>query len=120
MGSGVTSTTLDGMESEDDVQENIAWMAVLVLALAGSFYILFSRSRRLLDGWAAEHGYELLRADLRPFLKGPFFWSSKGQTVYRVLVRDRQGQERAGWVRCGSWLLGLLSDQVEARWDAET
>jgi hypothetical protein len=29
------------------------------------------------------------------------------------------GGVRSGWVRCGSWWLGLLSDQVEVRWDQE-
>src|SRR5262249_35973173 len=53
----------------------------------------------------------------RNFFRGPFFWtSSKGQTVYRVTV-EVKGAVRTGWVRCGSWWLGLRSEQVEVRWD---
>jgi hypothetical protein len=51
------------------------------------------------------------------FRRGPFWWSGKGQVVYRVAVRDERGHDWQGWVRCGHWLTGLLSDAVEVRWD---
>jgi hypothetical protein len=44
--------------------------------------------------------------------------SSNAQAVYRVKVRTRDGRLRRGWVRCGGWLSGVLSDQVDVRWDA--
>lgn len=78
----------------------------------------FSRSASLLQKWADENGYRLLNKEYRTFLRGPFFWtSSKGQTVYRVTVEDKAGHIRSGWVRCGGWWLGLLTDQTEVRWD---
>lgn len=78
----------------------------------------FSRSRSLLQKWADENGYRLLAKEYRTFRRGPFFWtSSKGQTVYRVSVEDKAGQVRSGWVRCGGWWLGLLTDHTEVRWD---
>jgi hypothetical protein len=92
----------------------------IVLALAGAafaMYQLVSRSRYLLTEWAYQNGYELLTAQLRPFRKGPFWWSSRGQTVYRVEARDQQGNIRTGWVRCGSGLLGVLANVVEVKWD---
>jgi hypothetical protein len=80
----------------------------------------FSKSRSLLDQWASDNGYDLLRREYRVLRRGPFFWStSRGQTVYYVEVRDRQGHIRSGWVRCGSWWIGLLSDKVEVRWEDE-
>lgn len=76
------------------------------------------RSQTLISRWAAEQGFEVLACQYRLMFRGPFSWStSKGQTVYRVTVRDRAGRLRYGWVRCGSWLLGLLSDRVEVRWE---
>lgn len=78
----------------------------------------FGRSRKMLNTWAADHGYRILDAENRWFRRGPFFWTSgKGQTVYRIMVRDRDGDTREGWARCGSYWMGLLSDQVEVRWD---
>jgi hypothetical protein len=78
----------------------------------------FSRSGSLLDQWAEENGYRVLSREYRSFFKGPFFWtSSRGQTVYYVTVQDKAGNRRSGWVRCGSWFLGLLSDNVEVRWE---
>jgi hypothetical protein len=80
----------------------------------------FSRSRTLLERWSDENGYRILAAQQRFLSRGPFFWTtSKGQTVYRVKVEDRAGRVREGWVRCGSWLFGLLSNKAEARWDDE-
>jgi hypothetical protein len=79
----------------------------------------FGRSSSLLHQWAAKNGYRIVRQEYRYFFKGPFFWtSSKGQTVYYVVVEDSGGTRRSGWVRCGGWWLGLVSDNVEVRWDA--
>ena len=90
---------------------------LLLLAVAGLAWH-FSRSRSLLEQWAMENGYELLHTEHRNLFRGPFFWtSSKGQTVYYVKVRDRNGATRSGWVRCGGWWLGLLSDKTEVRWE---
>jgi len=79
----------------------------------------YKRSETVLKGWAARNGYELLESKINWFNQGPFFWtSSKGQMVYYVRVLDRRtGQTRRGWVRCGSFWLGLMSDKAEVRWD---
>jgi hypothetical protein len=80
----------------------------------------FSRSNDLLHGWAHENGLRIVRQEYRHFFKGPFFWTtSKGQTVYYVTVKDDNGNQRNGWVRCGGWFFGLLSNNVDVRWDDE-
>lgn len=95
------------------------FLAILIVVgiVALALYLHITRSQKLLRRWAEENRYELLRARHRMFRKGPFIWSSRGQTVYRVEVRDKQGLVRKGWVRCGSWWAGVFSDKVEARWD---
>jgi hypothetical protein len=78
----------------------------------------FSRSRSVLEQWADQFGYEILHSEYRNFARGPFFWTtSKGQSVYYVRVRDSDGNVRTGWVRCGGWILGLMTDQAEVRWE---
>lgn len=78
-----------------------------------------SRGASLLDGWAQANGLQILSQEQCWFFKGPFFWtSSKGQKVYRVTVRDGEGFARSGYVRCGGYWLGMMSDNVEVRWDA--
>jgi hypothetical protein len=78
----------------------------------------FTRSSSMLNQWATQRGYRILRQEYCWFFRGPFFWtSSKGQTVYYVVLEDSAGSKRRGWVRCGSWWFGLLSDKVEVRWD---
>ena len=78
----------------------------------------FGRSRSLLETWAAENGYRIISSQYRFLARGPFFWTtSKSQSVYRVEVQDPAGRRRTGYVRCGTWLGGLLSNKVEARWD---
>ena len=92
-------------------------MLVAVLVVASIAWRV-SRSKSLLHEWAAEHGFRLIDYEYRWFVRGPFFWTtSKSQTVYRVTVEDGRGSIRKGWVRCGSWLAGLWSRQVDVRWD---
>src|SRR5262245_8247254 len=80
----------------------------------------FTRSDSLLQRWAKQNGFRIVREEYCWFSKGPFFWtSSRGQTVYYVTVEDKDGVRRNGWVRCGGLFLGLFSDKVEVRWDDE-
>jgi hypothetical protein len=72
----------------------------------------FSRSAHLLEKWADQNGYRIVSRKY-----GPFYWTPQGQIVYSVTVEDEQGNQRHGWVRCGSWLLGLLSAHVDVWWE---
>lgn len=95
------------------------FMAALVI-----FVVIFTlawrygRSGSLLSKWAAQNGYRIIHKEYRFLRKGPFFWTlANGQAVYYVVALDSAGNKGRGWVRCGSWWFGLLSDKVEVRWD---
>ena len=102
-----------------DSSAGFIMVPVMLLLVATIFAWHYHRSRSLLERWAERNGSRILAAEYRHVFRGPFFWtSSKGQTVYRVTI-EVMGGVRTGWVRCGSWWLGLLSDRVEVRWDEE-
>jgi hypothetical protein len=88
--------------------------ALAVLATARHF----SRSRTILERWADRDGYVIVSAERCWFWRGPFWLrSDREQVVYRVVVRDREGRTLSGYVRCGGWFLGVLSDDVAVEWD---
>ena len=92
-------------------------VAVLGLVALGLWWH-YTRSAALLARWAEENGFTIADCRLRNFFRGPFTWTpANGQTVYRVTVMDGSGHERSGWVRCGSFAFGMLSDTVRVRWD---
>lgn len=99
----------------------MTWLALLIaFAVVGTIASIawhLSKSASLLQRWADDNGFRILRSEYRNFVRGPYFWTTtRGQTGYRVSVEDKAGTVRGGWVRCGSWWLGLLSDRVEVRW----
>ena len=73
----------------------------------------------LVERWAADNGYELLRSEYRMQSQGPFSGVavSEAQPVYYVQVRDSAGTLRSGWVRFGRRFWGLGWDTVEVRWE---
>ena len=78
----------------------------------------FYRSNLLLQQWSDQNGYRLVQQDYCWVFRGPFFWTcSRGQVVYRVVVEDQAGTMHRGWIRCGDWWFGLLSDKTEVRWE---
>lgn len=78
----------------------------------------FSRATSILEQWAEENGYEILDRERRLMWFGPFWWrKGKGQEVYYVTIRTPEGQVRRGWVRCGGWFLGILSNEAVVEWD---
>jgi hypothetical protein len=99
--------------------EGVFFIALLVVVVVLGLTWHYGRSSSLLHQWAERNGYRVVRQQYRNFFRGPFFWTTtKGQTVYYVTVEDDAGNRRSGWVRCGGWLFGLLSDHVEVRWDS--
>ena len=76
---------------------------------------LYGRARRSLERWVDDQGYSLVAGKLALFRKGPYTWtSSNAQMVFRITILDERGQERTGWVRCGSWIMhAAFSDDVD-------
>jgi hypothetical protein len=98
----------------------VVLFVVIGIVTIGSLVWHFSRSRSVLEQWADANGFEILHSEHRNFFRGPFFWTaSKAQSVYYVRVRDSKGVERSGWVSCGGWFLGCVTDEAEVRWEDE-
>jgi len=102
---------------------SIGLAQVLFFVVIGAIYIIwyFYRSKSLLQKWAAANGFEILHFELRELRRGPFLRSGSGkQAVYYVRIRNREGQARSGWVRCGGFWSGLLGEKTEVKWDDES
>jgi len=92
------------------------------LALFISIYWWFDRrSKVILQKWAGLNEFLIMEKRQRYiFFTGPFKWwtNSRNQIIYFVKVCDRNGKERSGWARCGSFWGGVFfSDKIEIRWD---
>jgi hypothetical protein len=87
---------------------------VIIAAITFDYY----RSNSILQRWADQNGYRIVQRERRAFFRGPFFWTTgHNRVVFYVTVEDAHGQQRNAWVRCGGWFLGLLSNNVDVRWD---
>ena len=90
----------------------VAALVVVIVVLTSA------RGGDILTRWAQENGFTILERQQVVFYKGPFtLTSTRSQIVYRVTVQDNTGSTRSGWVRCGSWWGGLISNAAEVRWD---
>lgn len=71
---------------------------------------------RIVADWAAENRLELINVKRHRF-PFKFFYGPRGtsnvQSLFHVTARDREGSVIVGWLRCGGFLVGILSDQVE-------
>jgi hypothetical protein len=76
------------------------------------------RGREMLVSWCRRSGLEIASCEHRLLFRGPYFWASKGQVVFRFSARDTAGRLRSGFARCGGFWLGLFTEQVDVRWDA--
>ncbi len=88
---------------------------ILILALVGLCIWNAYRSRFVLEQWAKAHEFEILYRKFRFFDRGPFL-STGMHNVYYVRVRDREGNERSGWFKCGEYWTGDMPGKVEVKW----
>lgn len=104
----------------EDKNTTLSWALLLIggpLMFAFTAWACF-RARRLLRRWANENGFRLLA--FKAVVSGPREWmwtSSSRQVLYSVRVLDKNGQERRGWVRCGTFWNGIFSDKIEVKWE---
>ena len=92
----------------------VAFGGIAVLAVVWTA----SRSRDVLDQWAAANGFTIVNRERRQLRTGPYvFRRVKGQEVFYVTVEDAGGRRRSGYVRVGGFALGLLSNAADVTWD---
>ena len=95
-------------------------LAFLPLALVGVVLVWAQHSMAdgILQGWARAAGVMIVSAQKRYLRTGPFFLDHwRGQFVFRIVVKDQTGMERAGWLRVGGCLAGVLSPKTKVIWD---
>jgi hypothetical protein len=93
----------------------VAWVGFLAWGI-----LRMSRSRALVRSALEAVGYAVLELKYRHLALGPFFslWdTSRGQAVYRILLRERStGREATVWARWGQrW--PIAPDRLEFRCD---
>ena len=89
----------------------------VILAGLGVF-VYIQRSRQILERWAKREKVELVHVEHRWFRKGPYtLRSGDHHAVFYVTVMTGEGDLRAGYVRVGSFITGLFSDQAVVSWE---
>ena len=103
------------------MENDIFSLSILFIVVAGLgfgvFTLMKTRSEQILSKWANENGYQILDLQPKVINRGPFFLSSKMQAIHRIIVQDAEGIQHSGWVKCGNFLQGVFSDEVEVKWD---
>lgn len=108
----------DSAIAMNDAVLQVFYILFFVCIAGGSFWWHMKRSRDLLNMWADENGLRVVDSERRYMRRGPFFWTTgKGQEVFYVTVQDQSGQARNAYVRCGGFWFGLLSNNVDVRWE---
>ena len=88
-----------------------------VLLTLGKHYVGRYWSGILIRRWAVQNHYRLIDWKYCQFWVGPFVLRATNlQMVYVVTIEDQAGKTRQAWVRCRSWFLGLLSDELTVEW----
>jgi hypothetical protein len=93
-------------------------VGLFILVACGTFIWHLARGQSLLEDWAQGEGLRIISSERRILRRGSYFFTTgKGQEVYYVTVEDADGKQRSGYVRCGGYFAGMLSDKVTVRWD---
>lgn len=112
--------TVHMMSNAEGILPLVAGSFVIAVVVT-VFWWFDRRSRIILRRWAEDNGFQITQRKQRYlFFTGPFKWwtNSRNQIIYFVRVRDRAGNDRSGWVRCGSYWGGVFfSNKIEVRWD---
>jgi hypothetical protein len=95
-----------------------AWCLVPFFGLVAwaLFYGHYRWAKRRLHAWARDNNLQIVQVQYRMFFRGPFTVLGKYE-VFRICVKDAQGEERIGWVRLGGFFVGLWSEDSKVIWN---
>lgn len=86
---------------------------IIIIGFGLAVWWSFARGERLLTQWANRYGYTIVRREYKVFDTDARFQAYSGdQNVYRVMIVDRRGVMKIGWVRCT-----LLGGDIEVQWE---
>jgi len=93
---------------------------ILGLLSAPRWLFLKLRCKGAFHQWREKNGFEILSQETLRYSRGPFLWGPKEDfSVARIEARDRDGQIRKGFIRCGDHAKGMLGQhEVGVCWDA--
>jgi hypothetical protein len=74
------------------------------------------KARQIARDWLAQNSVEVVRAR-RSRLMNPFLWRIYYQIAYRIVVKDKNGVLRQGWLSIADWRFGLFPRTLEVCWD---
>ncbi|MBX3082400.1 MAG: hypothetical protein KF716_12260 [Anaerolineae bacterium] len=97
---------------------NVIFILVFIFAIAAFSIWVMVRGDQILDKWATDNGYRIIKREHWLFWQ-PFRFPAvrSAQSVYHVTVLDAAGNEKQGLVFCGSWLLGVIQNTAYVKWD---
>lgn len=101
------------------MQDNSILLVAFFVGFIALLFWGFARGNQILEKWAADNGYQIIKREYKFFWNIFEFPATNGQSVYRVTVIDRNGNEKSGLVRCGGWLLGIMVNKATVKWDKE-
>lgn len=89
---------------------------LLIIGIFGLLqHVVMMRCRAMIDAWAWQGGWMVIKAQHRFFRAGPFRFNP-GLPVFHVTLRNSLGRERHAFVRCGHELISVLSDEMVVEW----
>ena len=97
----------------------IAFIFIAVLAFGWwMFRWQYNKADDLLNTWAQKEGYTVVsKEDANPPGTGPKDrYAGNKQIWYRVVLKDKNGEEKKAIVKLGSESTGTLSEDVKVEW----
>ncbi|HEV3080979.1 MAG TPA: hypothetical protein VGY66_14445 [Gemmataceae bacterium] len=100
------------------------WAIGLLVACASLLMIFFTyfacqtvfQIEESLTSWARQHGYRIIAKEGRQYFVGPFK-INKYRPTYYITVEDRQGQQKKGWIRLGTWYIVGFKERIRVLWE---
>jgi hypothetical protein len=105
------------MTADEIVPSAVAFTAIAILTLIVYTYAWRGRkARNIAREWLARNCVEVVSAR-RSLLMNSLLWRIYYQIGYRIVVRDKNGILRQGWMSIADWRFGLFPRTVEVLWD---
>lgn len=95
---------------------------IIILVLALVIFIvsnIFARKKcvTILYDWAQKHNLTIIDCQYRYLYKGPYFWTSRTQSVLYFTAETENGKLKSGYAKCGDYQTGLFfSNTIEVSW----